>query len=79
MKIGIDISQIVYGTGVSKYTEYLVENLLKIDKRNQYILFGSSLRQTEKLIRFKEKFLENKNVQFKIVKLPPKILEFIWN
>jgi len=45
MKIGIDISQIVYGTGVSVYTQNLVENLLKIDKKNEYILFFSSLRR----------------------------------
>jgi hypothetical protein len=32
MRIAIDISQIVYGTGVSVYTKNLVENLLRIDK-----------------------------------------------
>lgn len=38
MKIAIDISQIVYGTGVSVYTKSLVENLLKIDEDNEYLL-----------------------------------------
>lgn len=32
MKICIDVSAIIYGTGVSVYTKNLVENLLKIDK-----------------------------------------------
>jgi len=45
MKIGLDISQIVYGTGVSVYTKNLMEALLKIDKENEYVLFFSSLRQ----------------------------------
>lgn len=46
MRIAIDISQIVYGTGVSQYTENLVRHLLKIDKNNRYVLFGSSLHLT---------------------------------
>ena len=79
MKIGIDISQIVYGTGVSTYTKKLVENLLKIDTKNQYILFGSSLRAKGKLQEF-AKSLENfKNIQFKFVSLPPVLLEIFWN
>ena len=56
MRIGIDISQIVFeGTGVANYTRNLVENLLKIsakggsasggDKKNTYVLFFSSLRR----------------------------------
>ena len=79
MKIGIDISQIVYGTGVSKYAENLVKNLLKIDHKNQYILFGASLRQRGKLNEFKTKLGSYKNVEFKIIPLPPRVLEFLWN
>jgi hypothetical protein len=44
MIIGIDISSIPYGTGVSEYTKQLVLNLLKIDSKNQYKLFLGSLR-----------------------------------
>lgn len=79
MKIGIDISQIVYGTGVSTYTKKLVENLLKIDTKNQYILFGSSLRSKGKLLAFTNQFENFKNVEVKIVSFPPTILEFLWN
>lgn len=44
MRIGIDVSQVVYkGTGVGSYTENLVKNLIKIDDSNQYILFGKVL------------------------------------
>lgn len=85
MKIGIDISQLVYGTGVSNYTQNLVHNLLEIDKKNQYVIFGSSLRARKKLKDF-EKSLEEfarepsrSNFEIKIVPYPPLILEFLWN
>ena len=59
MKIGIDISQIVYeGTGVARYTKNLVENLLKIDKKNTYVLFGASLRKRKLLNCYIAKLLK---------------------
>jgi len=79
MKIGIDISQIIYGTGVSNYTQYLVEALLKIDRKNQYVLFGSSLRRAKKLKELKEKLENYKNVEVKIFRFPISVLEFFWN
>ena len=79
MKIAFDISQIVYGTGASRYIRQLVEHLVKIDNKNQYILFGASLRQTSKLKEFENDLKKYPNVKFKIVKIPPSILEIIWN
>ena len=79
MKIGIDISQIVYGTGSSKYTENLVSTLLKVDHTNQYVLFGSALRQKKKLDEFKRNLEEYKNVEFKFYSFPPRVFEVIWN
>jgi len=79
MKIGIDISQVVYGTGVSKYTAQLVEHLAKIDKRNEYVLFGASLRGIGKFRDLKEKLTSHKNFLFKVVPIPPTVLEFLWN
>ncbi len=79
MKIGIDISQIVYGTGVSTYTKHLVESLLQIDRKNQYILFASSLRLSGKLKEFKETLSQHQNIQFKIVPIPISALEILWN
>jgi glycosyltransferase involved in cell wall biosynthesis len=67
MKIGIDISQVVYGGGVSVYTKNLVEALLKVDKENQYTLFFSSLRN------------KIQNSKLKIFRIPPTVLEFLWN
>lgn len=79
MKIAIDISQIVYGTGVSSYTENLVESLLKIDHKNKYIIFGSSARHYNKLIDFRHKLKTHTNVQFRFLPLPISFLEFVWN
>lgn len=70
MKIAIDISQIVYETGVSNYTKNLVKNLLKIDKHNHYILFGTSLRQIGKLKEFTNTLREYKKLDIKILPIP---------
>ena len=79
MKIGIDISQIVYGTGVSNYTRQLVESLSKIDHKNQYVLFGSSLRLHNKLKKFKEELSGYANVEFRLFHYPPSLLEILFN
>ncbi len=79
LRIGIDVSQVVFGSGVSNYTQKLVEHLLKIDHKNQYILFASSLRQRKKLKEFSQSLQEYKNVEFKLFPVPPTLLEFLWN
>lgn len=78
MRIGIDISQIVYGTGVSCYTRDLVGALLKVDEKNRYILFGGSLRQREILEEFIKSKLSNK-CQGKVFPIPPTIADLLWN
>ncbi|MCR4264443.1 MAG: glycosyltransferase family 1 protein, partial [Candidatus Roizmanbacteria bacterium] len=61
MKIGIDISQSIYeGTGVGEYTIRLVEKLLEIDKKNEYIFFFSH-RKKFQISHFK--FLNNAKIQ----------------
>ena len=82
MKIGIDISQIAYqGTGVAEYTEKLVENLQRIDKENEYVLFFSSLkRKFPTNFKFLNKFqIPNSRFQIKTFKFPLSLLDFIWN
>lgn len=79
MRVGIDISQIAYGgTGVGSYVENLVRNLLKLDGENEYILFFSSLRRKIKYQRLNIKNT-NQNVKIKTFKLPPVLLDFLWN
>lgn len=77
MRVGIDISQVVYGTGVSTYTRNLVENLLKYHKDTEYVLFGGSLRRTDDLKQF---FNELRgNFEKKKYPLPPYLTNILWN
>ena len=79
MKIGIDVSQLAYkNLGVSNYLQNLVEALIKEDKKNEYVLFFSSLRK--KFPGSSLQFLgNNPRVQIKTFKIPPTILDFLWN
>jgi len=81
MKIGIDISQIVYeGTGVAEYVQKLVSQLLAIDQKNEYILFFS--HQSAKITNYKLQ-ITNKfpNSKFRIreFQIPIQFLELLWN
>ncbi len=77
MKIGIDISQLAYEkTGVANFLSNLVENLVKQDSKNQYILFYSSLRKNFKLQTLNFKL---NNVTIKQFKIPPTLLDLLWN
>lgn len=78
MRIGIDISQLAYkDSGVGNYLENLVRNLLRIDKKNQYIFFFSSMRRQLDLSIFNSS--ESPNIKVKTFKMPPSLLSFIWN
>jgi hypothetical protein len=81
MKIGIDISQLAYPeTGVANYLGSLVQKLIEIDRKNQYILFYSSLRK--KLLISNFKFLNKSkypNVEIKKFRIPPTVLDILWN
>lgn len=81
MRIGIDISQIVYSTGVSAYTENLVKSLLEVDNKNEYLLFGGSLRRREGLISFARKldYKYGSRLKSRIFHLPPTFLDIVWN
>lgn len=77
MKIGIDICQVVYkGTGVARYTERLIEGLLKYDTKNQYVFFFSSLRQ--KLDKKLEDAIKKKFILKKYI-FPQTLLNLFWN
>lgn len=77
MKIGIDISQIVYGTGVSWYTRNLIEALLQIDKTDKFVLFGGLLRRANEL-RSYNVGVHGKSV-IKTFPVPPTVADYIWN
>ncbi len=75
MKIAIDISQIIYGTGVSVYTRNLVTNLIKLYPDDQFILFGGSLRRMGDL----KNFVKRLKAETKFFYLPPSFFDLIWN
>jgi glycosyltransferase involved in cell wall biosynthesis len=71
LKVGIDVSQIIYGTGVSDYTINLVQSLQKLGSELDLTLFGSSLRQQSAI---KSIFPATKTYPF-----PPTLLHYLWN
>lgn len=75
MKIAIDISQAIYGTGVSVYTRNLAASLIKLFPDDQYVLFGGSLRRTQELTLLAKKL---KGIP-KIYPFPPTLMDIIWN
>jgi hypothetical protein len=81
MKIGIDISQLAYPqTGVANYLSSLVQSLVDLDNKNEYVFFYSSFRKELLISNFK--FLNKSqypNVTVKKFKLPPTILDILWN
>src|SRR5437868_13875887 len=80
MKIGIDISQLAYEkTGVANFLTQLVQNLMRIDKKNEYVLFYSSLRRKFKNPSFAKAMVGKQNVKIKKFKIPPTVLDILWN
>lgn len=77
MKIGIDISAIVYETGVSWYTRNLVKALVEIDKTDEFVLFGGSLRRANELRSYTLEVRGNNMI--KTFPMPPTVADYIWN
>lgn len=71
MRVAIDISQVIYGTGVSQYTSELVRHLLKFDKENDYLLFGGTLRRKGDILKLFP--------QAKVFPFPPTLANLVWN
>ncbi len=83
MRIAIDLSPLLYGTGVSKYTEFLISSLLEVDTENKYILFGGSLRRYKELVEKTKKYEQDSEyktmAEVKIFAYPPTLADFVWN
>lgn len=78
MKIGIDLSQIVYsGTGVGRYTEGLVRAILKYEKKHDWYFFFSSLRQP--FPTNLEQMIKHRGYRLRKYFFPPSILSLLWN
>lgn len=80
MKITIDASQIVYGTGVSVYTKNLIRSLAKVDRSNTYQIIGGSLRKYYELKKEVDLlYKDKKNYSSLLFPIPPTFFEFIFN
>jgi glycosyltransferase involved in cell wall biosynthesis len=78
MKLGIDISQIVYeGTGVARFTKGFVESILQYDTDNQWVFFSSLLRR--KLDPILVEKIKSKGHHMINWHIPPRVLSVIWN
>lgn len=78
MKIGIDISQIVYeGTGVSRFTRGLTQAILDYDEENEWLFFFSALRRNLD-VHLEERIVKNGHKLIKWL-IPPTLLSFLWN
>ncbi len=75
MKVAIDISQAIYGTGVSVYTKNLVSSLIKLYPDDEFVLYGGSLRRRQELFDLAKKLKGTP----KIFSFPPTLMDFIWN
>lgn len=81
MRIGIDVSQIVFeGTGVARYVREMVKTLVSSDKGNDYILFGVSWGQRRLLTAFFDQVrMINPLVKCIMLPIPLRIMEYVWN
>lgn len=78
MKICIDVRCLMEGrrTGVEEYTLGLLDELFKLDKKNEYVLFLNSWKEPNFDFEIFSKF---KNVTIKRLKIPNKIMNlFFW-
>lgn len=77
MKIGIDITMLVYaGSGVANYIYNFAKTLLETDKKNEYRLFYSSLRRPKNFYYLKE--LEKLGGKVYSYRFPPTLLQIWW-
>jgi len=81
MKIAIDASRAVNEkAGIGRYSKEIIKNLLKIDKKNKYVLFFSYFRACKE----KEQYIESlkachpARVKVKFLKIPGSLKEETW-
>lgn len=83
MHVGIDISSIIYGRGVSRYTSNLVRSL----QNQPYLelsLYGASFRQKPQLVAAAQALISKKpgsalRTHVKIQQIPPTAQDWLWN
>ena len=80
MHVGIDFTSVIYGRGVSRYTQNLAQALAQ-NPEVQLSLFGYSLRQKDSLYKAASKVtqaINNSPVATKFLQLPTFAIEKLW-
>lgn len=77
MRIGIDVSCLGEGrrTGVEEYTLNLLQNIFKLDRKNEYILFLNSWKSSQADFSW---LADYPNVKLKKFHFPNKLLNFLF-
>ena len=79
MRIGIDANLLLgVRRGGAQYAYNLIKNLLKLDKKNFYVLYYNFLREREKRNKIISEF-NFPNVENRVFHIPNKTLNFFWN
>ena len=79
MKVGLDISSLVYGRGVSRYTSNLVRSLLKTRPDLDLKLYGNSRGRVNELeAEVKKLRVPNRKFKFYEQQIPQSVLSFTW-
>lgn len=81
MRVGIDISPIIFDRGVSRYTQNLVRSLLEYTAV-ELSAYGSSFRQYNRLLERAQSLTQRtarpNALDIHIQKYPPSVLELLW-
>jgi len=80
MRVGIDISSLMYDRGVSRYTQNLVHSLVSANQLD-LTLFGSSWRQNALLKTKADRLIKSgvfKKHLVTVQQWPPKLLSILW-
>ncbi len=75
MHVAIDISQVIFGTGVSRYTKELINHLVDL-KDIRLTLFGGSLRRRQEINNFAKRLPKT---IVKTFPFPPTLSNHLWN
>lgn len=76
MKIGFDISaQSLPRSGVGQYQHQLIRHLLKIDSKNDYLLYGFNVRNRKRLetVQF-----DAPNCETRVIPIPQRLITLSW-
>lgn len=82
MKIGIDINAVIFdSSGFGRYTYNLVKNILRLDRKNEYVLYANFVRKNSLRRKIIEQMVRDsgaKRVKIKVSRLPARYREWLF-